>query len=193
LPGELGTAANALVARHPDCAVASDDPREGGLVHRLDTGTSGVLVAARNRRAWGEAREEFRAGRVKKEYLALVLGAPSLDQGAIEAPLATRGKRSVVDPLGRDARTEWRVEERLGARTLLRLLTSSGRMHQVRAHLAYAELPIVGDVLYGGPAEPNLIGHFLHAERLTLLGIEVSTPLPADRLTLLTRLRSSTG
>src|SRR5262249_57279514 len=157
---------------------ASEDPREGGLVHRLDTGTSGVLVAARNRDAWRATREEFRAGRVKKEYVALVAGAPSLDKGVIEAPLATRGKRSVVDPLGRDARTEWRIAERLGARTLLRLGTSTGRMHQVRAPLAHAELPIVGDTLYGGPAEPDLVGHFLHAERLTLRGIEVSAPLP---------------
>lgn len=188
-PGELGTTANALVARHPECAVASEDPREGGLVHRLDTGTSGVLVAARSREAWQATRDEFRGGRVKKEYVALVAGAPSLDQGAIEAPLATRGKRSVVDPLGREARTEWRVEERLGPHTLLRLTTSTGRMHQVRAHLAHAELPIVGDALYGGPPEAELVGHFLHAERLTLRGIEVSAPLPDDRLALLARLR----
>ena len=188
--GERGTTANALVARHPECAAASDDPREGGLVHRLDTGTSGVLVAARSPQAWQAAREEFRAGRVGKSYLALAFGSPSLDEGTIDAPLLARGKRSVVDPLGREARTEWRVEERLGGHTLLRLKTSTGRMHQVRAHLAHAELPIVGDTLYGGPPEPTLTGHFLHAERLTLRGVEVSAPLPADRAALLARLRS---
>ena len=187
--GERGTTANALVARYPECAAASEDPREGGLVHRLDTGTSGVLVAARSRGAWQAARDEFRAGRVGKIYLALVAGSPSLDQGVIDAPLLARGKRSVVDPLGREARTEWQVEERLGEYTLLRLRTSTGRMHQVRAHLGHAELPIVGDTLYGGPAEPNLVGHFLHAERLTLRGAEVSAPLPADRAALLARLR----
>ena len=189
-PGERGTTANALVARHPECAAASDDPREGGLVHRLDTGTSGVLVAARSPKAWQTAREEFRGGRVGKHYVALVAGSPSLDEGVIEAPLLARGKRSVVDPLGREARTEWQVEERLGERTLLRLRTTTGRMHQVRAHLSHAELPIVGDVLYGGPPEPALTGHFLHAERLSLRGVEVSAPLPADRAALLARLRA---
>jgi 23S rRNA pseudouridine1911/1915/1917 synthase len=188
-PGERGTTANALAARHPECAAASEDPREGGLVHRLDTGTSGVLVAARSREAWQAARDEFRAGRVGKVYVALVAGSPSLDQGTIEAPLLARGKRSVVDPLGRDARTEWQVEERLGERTLLRLRTTTGRMHQVRAHLSHAELPIIGDTLYGGPPEPDLVGHFLHAERLTLRGTEVSAPLPADRAALLAHLR----
>src|SRR6478752_6966592 len=74
-PGETGTLANALVARHPECADAGDDAREGGLAHRLDVDTSGVMVAARSRPAWQALREALRGGRAEKEYLALVTGA----------------------------------------------------------------------------------------------------------------------
>ncbi|HJZ88038.1 MAG TPA: RluA family pseudouridine synthase [Polyangia bacterium] len=190
-PAERGTVANALVARFPECADASTDPREGGLVHRLDGGTSGVLLAARSRPAWLGLREAFRSGQVEKHYLALVAGAPASEHGVIAAPLESRGRRAVVDAGGRPARTEWRVIERLaGGLTLLALSTRTGRMHQVRAHLAYAELPIVGDRLYGGPpGESGLCGHFLHAARIVLPGgRELLAPLPPDRQTLLHRL-----
>src|SRR5262249_39330718 len=81
-PGERGTVVNALVARYPECAAASADPREGGLVHRLDTLTSGVLLAARTPEAWRATREAFAGRRVDKRYLAVVTG-PVADAGDI--------------------------------------------------------------------------------------------------------------
>jgi 23S rRNA pseudouridine1911/1915/1917 synthase len=191
VPGERGTVANAIVARFPECAHASADLREGGLVHRLDGGTSGVLVAARSRAAWHELRADFRAGRVHKQYLALVRGRVSAVSGTIDAPLGSRGRRQAVDPAGRPARTEWEVAERFaGDWLLLRVRTTTGRRHQVRAHLGYAELALAGDALYGGPPCPDLVGHFLHAERLTLAdATTLSAALPPDRETVLARLR----
>src|SRR5262249_49538368 len=84
-PAEMGTAANALLARFPECASASQDPREGGLCHRLDIETSGVLLAARSREAWLRARAAFAQEEVDKRYWALVSG-PIADQGEIEIP-----------------------------------------------------------------------------------------------------------
>ena len=85
-PGETGTVANALVARYPECAGASEDSREGGLCHRLDIETSGVMVAARTREAWTAVREAFGGREVDKRYWALVTG-PLADEGEIDLPL----------------------------------------------------------------------------------------------------------
>jgi 23S rRNA pseudouridine1911/1915/1917 synthase len=169
---ETGTYANALVARFPACASAGKDPREAGLVHRLDAGTSGIIVAARSRAAWEEIRAGFSS--VTKTYLALVAGAVA-------------GGGQIVEPIGdQPAATRYVVERAIGDRTLLRCTLSAGRMHQVRVHLAGIGHPIVGDATYGGPPEPRIDGHFLHALRVELpelVGIEA--PLPADRAALL--------
>ncbi|MBE7454806.1 MAG: RluA family pseudouridine synthase [Kofleriaceae bacterium] len=182
--GELGTAASGLVALHPECAAVADDPRDGGLVHRLDRGTSGLLVAARTRAAWQALRAAFADRRVDKTYLALVEAAPV--SRACEAPLAQRGRRVVVDHTdGLDAHTAWEVVARLGARCLVRCTATTGRMHQVRVHLATCGAPIVGDTLYGGQPLPTLVGFFLHAEQLTLPTargpLTIVAPLPPDR------------
>lgn len=197
--GELGTAASGLVALHPECAAVADDPRDGGLVHRLDRGTSGLLVAARTRAAWQALRAAFADRRVDKTYLALVEAAPV--SRACEAPLAQRGRRVVVDHTdGLDARTAWEVVARLGARCLVRCTATTGRMHQVRVHLATCGAPIVGDTLYGGGPLPGLIEFFLHAERLTLpprpghaAPLTVTAPLPPDREAVLAALAAPAG
>lgn len=183
--GELGTAANGIVHLYPECASVGDDPRDGGLVHRLDIGTSGALAAARSRAAWTALRAAFHEGRVEKEYLALVEGAP-VSRGC-DLPLAQRGKRVVVDLAeGLEAHTEWEVvAHHHGDRHLLRCRATTGRMHQIRAHLAHCGAPIVGDELYGGRPFPGLVGFFLHAAvlRIPLAGrtITVEAPLPPDR------------
>lgn len=150
--GERGTAANAIAARYPECAGASEDPREGGLGHRLDTGTSGVLLAARDRAAWLALRAALRAPDCQKRYLAEVWGHPPGD-GQISAAIGRRGRRGAKVQLdgGRNplpAQTRWSVLTRRRDTSLLEARLHAGRAHQVRAHLAAAGFPIVGDDRY---------------------------------------------
>ena len=160
--GERGTLANAIAARFPECADASDDVREGGAAHRLDTDTSGVILFARSHEAWSALRGAFGSGQVNKEYLALVVGHPRAQ--VIDAALAHAGKRVRVRDDGQAATTTISVLEQGEEVALIRAITSTGRMHQVRAHLAHVGHPLVGDVLYGGPPAPT--GHLLHAWKI---------------------------
>lgn len=184
-PGEQGTVANALVARYPECAQASEDPREGGLCHRLDVETSGVLLAARTKEAWQAVRAAFDAREVDKHYLALVQG-PLADDGEIDVPLA-HAKDHVRPALtggGREAVSRFRVLARRGALALVEVQILTGVLHQVRAHLACVGAPLVGDARYGGPDAKDLGRFFLHAARLGLrhpdtgAQLEVRSPLP---------------
>lgn len=190
LPGETGTVANALVARYPECVAAGLDEREGGLCHRLDTETSGVLLAARTRAAWEKMREAFSGNGADKRYLALVTG-PLADEGEIELPLAHHGER--VRPAAgggddaREAHSLFTVKARSGEYALVEVQILTGVMHQVRAHLAAVGAPIVGDSLYGGREEPGLGRFFLHARSLQVKHpvtgetLKVESPLP-DKL-----------
>jgi 23S rRNA pseudouridine1911/1915/1917 synthase len=180
--GERGTAANAIVARWPECAAIGDDPRDGGLVHRLDIGTSGALVAARSAAAYRALRDAFGQGLVDKEYVAITEGRPvSRD---CDAPLVQRGDHVRVDHTdGLPAYTSFVVERANDRHALVRCSAQTGRMHQVRAHLAHVGAPIAGDTLYGGKPLGDHQGFFLHAARIALpLGNEkvvVEAPLPA--------------
>lgn len=183
--GELGTVANALAFRFPECVAIGDDPRDGGLVHRLDIGTSGVLVAARTPEAYRALRAAFGSGMVIKHYLAITDGRPAARE--CDAPLAQRGKRVVVDAAeGLPAYTEIAVEHAVPGHARVRCIARTGRMHQVRAHLAHVGSPISGDTLYGGAPLIGQNGFFLHALSITLpigrepLVIEAAIP---DRFT----------
>jgi 23S rRNA pseudouridine1911/1915/1917 synthase len=184
--GERGTAANALVARFPECVAASPDAREGGLGHRLDNDTSGVLLAARSRAAWEALRAALRGPTCEKTYLAEVVGAPP-DAGAETAPIGRAGRRGARVRVGAGrqplaARTDWQVVERRGATTLVRARLHAGRAHQVRAHLAAAGFPIVGDAVYGAGADASRPGAGgvtlrLHAHTLALRHPTTGAPL----------------
>jgi 23S rRNA pseudouridine1911/1915/1917 synthase len=206
-PGEGGTLANAVVARWPECAAASPEPREGGAVQRLDTDTSGCVAFARDREAWEALHRELQERRVEKIYLALVAGRVAAG-GVTSVPLAQRGGRAVPAPDAlagdrlrakglrpREAETRWEVVRRFERHTLLRVRILTGVTHQIRAHLAHLGHPVAGDPLYGGEgaALPGLARQFLHAARLALEApgggrIEVESPLPRDLQRVLDRL-----
>jgi 23S rRNA pseudouridine1911/1915/1917 synthase len=197
--GEAGTLANAVVARYPECAEASLDPREGGAAQRLDLDTSGCVLFARDRGAWERLRDQLRRRVVEKVYLALVCGRVTTG-GVCTVPLAQRGGKVVPAPdqvaeerlrekglSPRPAETRFEVERRFARHTLLRVRIVTGVTHQIRAHLAWLGFPVAGDQLYGGEASalPGLDRHFLHAARL---GVEspdggrvvVESPLPPE-------------
>ncbi len=190
-PSETGTVANALIARYPECATASEDSREGGLCHRLDVETSGVLLAARTRSAWEAMRRAFTEQAVDKRYLALVSG-PLGDSGEVEVPLrhhprhADRVEPALDGEGGRDARSEFTVLARAGDFSLVEVRIHTGVLHQVRAHLAAIGAPIVGDGLYGGRPLEGLARFFLHARSLEVRHpetgerIRVESPLPHE-------------
>lgn len=199
---EPGAAVARLLAALPDAerdahALAADAL---WLVHRLDVGTSGVVLLARDEDAHRELVRALGARRVAKTYLALVWGRPHPAEGSWTFPLGpdrSDRRRMRVDPAGRAAATAYRVAGRGPGVSLVRLEPATGRTHQIRVHLAHAGHPVVGDDLYGGPRhrgvrDPALRrlldpGHtLLHAWRVhlpaTAAGPEliVTAPLPAD-------------
>lgn len=169
-----GTLVNAVVGRiTADTGRAASRP---GIVHRLDKDTSGVLVVAKNDTAHLALSRQIQAQKFGKEYLALVWGDPGGTPAIVEAPLLrdpSDRRRMVVRAGGRESTTRF---ERIAAwasraerRTLLRVRPVTGRTHQIRAHLAYARLPIVGDPVYGKRGDQSELGRqFLHAWRLTV-------------------------
>jgi 23S rRNA pseudouridine1911/1915/1917 synthase len=194
-PGETGTAANGLVGRFPELASVGPAQREGGLVHRLDTDTSGLLLAARTDAAHQLLRAQFSARTVDKGYLALAQGEIHAG-GEIDLPLAhdpgdSRRVRAASDPdwaalhNARPALTRFTPLERRGGLTLLEVEIATGVLHQIRAHLAFIGHPLAGDPLYGGPPLPGLARHFLHAARLGFTHpdgsrVRYESPLPAE-------------
>ena len=181
-PGERGTLAGALLARYPECVAAGGEPREAGMAHRLDRDTSGLVVAARSPGAWAALRGSFQRGDVRKGYIAVVTGelraALEIDLSLVHDP-GDRRRMKVATPTEREsgrgsrggrvleAWTRCTPLSSRGGLSLVWVETRTGRMHQVRVHLAQAGHPLLGDLLYGGPEAPlDATGHFLHAARL---------------------------
>ncbi|AKU89763.1 RluA family pseudouridine synthase [Vulgatibacter incomptus] len=190
--GERGTLANALAGRWPECASASRDPREGGVAHRLDTPTSGLVVAARDRASWESLRRQFSERTVRKEYLALASGRLS-GPVMVDTPIAGQGRMRAVEDEGlvesgeaREAHTRVVVERAFDRWTLVRCVITTGVMHQIRVHLAHLGCPVAGDDRYGGPSPEGLERLFLHSAALgfdhpvTGERLEFESPLPSD-------------
>lgn len=147
------TLADGLVAFDPRLAAVGGEGR-AGLVHRLDKGTSGLLVVARTPEAHRRLQEQFRARTVDKRYLAITWGRPRADEGEIEQPVGrdprSRVRMSTRAPRGRPARSLWRKLDEVRGFALLEVTILTGRTHQVRVHLAALGHPIVGDTTYAG-------------------------------------------
>lgn len=214
---ETNTLANAMVARYPETAEIGPNPLFPALVHRLDTDTSGVLLAARTERAYAALRHQFQTRQVRKEYCALVLGHPP-DRGILEHYLAhdpaRPGHMLVRLPLRKEessrarhskkrmrwmrAVTEYQVSATIGNFALLKVTIRTGVTHQIRCQLAAAGFPIVNDILYGGPCLDGLswqARHFLHASAVecrhpfTEVPMRIEAPWPQKWQEAIERLR----
>lgn len=180
--------------------------RRPGIVHRLDRGTSGVLVCAKDEPTLVGLQAQFAAHRIRRRYLAVVEGSPP-ETGTLCTPYGrhpTDRRRFTGRAGSRRAVTHFAVAERLPGAALLRIELETGRTHQIRVHLSEAGYPVLGDPLYGRSRSPRLrqLGRALgrqalHAEMLGFLhpifGCSMSwtAPLPPDLTELLCRLRSA--
>ncbi len=184
---QVPTVAGYLLGAYPEMALLPRGHLEAGLVHRLDTGTSGVLVAARTPAAYATLRAAFRAGSVGKRYLAIVRG-DLLRGGSLSVPLVRSGPRGRqvvpwrpgLKERPQPAITYLRPVRRLGGMTLLAIKIVTGVRHQIRAHLAALGYPVVGDRLYGDRSEgaAQTTALMLHCHKL-------SFPHPTERKPLL--------
>jgi 23S rRNA pseudouridine1911/1915/1917 synthase len=185
-PGHTsGTVVHGLVG----VAEGGEEARRG-IVHRLDRGTSGLLVVAKSDAAYERLVEAVRRRKLEREYAALVRGRPRSRRGTIDAPIgrdrADPLRRSLDTDSPRDAVTHFELVELLREHALLRVRLETGRTHQIRVHLAAIELAVSGDRQYGVAGDLGLERQFLHAARLafdhpiTRERLEVESPLPPD-------------
>ena len=202
-----GTLANAILYHFPELAVL---PR-AGLVHRIDKGTTGLLVVARNEHARSKLIRALECHAVSRCYLAVVDGIP-ISGGTLDQPIGRHPRnrlRMAGNLNGKPAVTHYRVEEKFRAHALLSVELETGRTHQIRVHLSWAGYPLVGDALYGrrlripagasGKFAETLRGfkrQALHARSLTLThprtgeSLNWKSPVPPDLVQLLSTFRS---
>lgn len=169
-------------------AFAKSNGKRPRLVHRLDSGTSGVIVAGRTKPAAAALSGAFESRDVKKSYVALVSGAvPPGDEGTFKARISRvdddRGSKIIAGMKnGKEAVTDWRVAARWDGYALMLLFPRTGRMHQLRVHLAHAGCPILGDHIYGEKTNaPRLMLHaeslrFPHPETSEMMTLEAELP-----------------
>lgn len=167
-----GTLVNALLFHCHDLSGIGGVMRPG-IVHRLDKGTSGLMVVAKSDAAHQGLAAQFSRHEVTKSYLALVYGNVRGEEGSCDAPVgrdvADRKKMSTRSRRGKEARTHWRALEYYGVATLLQVDIETGRTHQIRVHLQHAGYPIVGDAVYGGNQRASGLSNTLLRARLKAL------------------------
>jgi 23S rRNA pseudouridine1911/1915/1917 synthase len=212
-----GTLASAL-AHHFGQLSQRGGPTRPGIVHRLDRDTSGVIVVAKNDQTHDALAAQFKARRVQKEYLAIVVGVPDRDRDLVEQPIGphpTRREMKAIrhgHPTSRQAATFYEVMERFVGYALLRAMPKTGRTHQIRIHLAHIGCPVLCDRLYGGraslseselmlpprlaPSDSRLLDRqALHAHQLMFThptsgeAVSFTAPLPPDMAQTLDALR----
>jgi len=177
---QTGTLVNALLHHDEELRFL---PR-AGIVHRLDKDTSGIMVVTKNEFSYLNLVSQLKERKVKRHYLAIVVGEP-LSGLTINEPIGRHPKlrtKQAVTEAGKEAITNFKIQERMGGYTLLNVSLETGRTHQIRVHLAFINFPILGDSVYGGrkkfvagttEAEKKEILKFprqaLHAEKLEFI------------------------
>ena len=187
-----GTLVAGLLARYPELGSVGTRDRPG-IVHRLDKGTSGLLVVARTNEAYRALTAQLKERSVGRRYTAMVWGRVEAPAGLVDAPVGRAARdptRMSVSARGRDARTRYEVVRRFSepaGATLVWCQLETGRTHQIRVHLAAIGHPVLGDRRYGGARSARLAGRpFLHAASLAfdhpVTGERLSfeSPLPSD-------------
>jgi 23S rRNA pseudouridine1911/1915/1917 synthase len=174
-----GTLVDALLAMGMPLA-SGDDPERPGIVHRLDRGTSGLLVVAKTALALRELRRQFDERTVSRRYWALVDGVPSVSEAVIDAPIARHPHdrtRFQTAPQGRPARSHYSVRESYGRASSVDVRLETGRTHQVRVHMAALGHPVCGDRVYGASLA---LARYLGLERPALHAAHLGFAHPRD-------------
>ena len=187
-----GTLVNGLAAQFPDLREIGD-PTRLGLVHRLDKGTSGLLIVARTPEALENLKFQMQERHVHRQYFAIIAGHVESNKGVVDAPLGRDPKnplkRAVINS-GKYARTHYEIDQKYESPfkvSMLNCRLETGRTHQIRVHLAAIGHPVLGDELYGGRSSFNIENRLaLHAQMLTFLHpktknlMNFESPLPAE-------------
>lgn len=194
---EKDTLVDWLLEKYPQIKDVGDDPLRPGVVHRLDKDTSGLLIVAKNQKAFEYFKKQFQERKIEKKYLALVVGRPKEDKGLIVKSI-TRSKRNprkrtvLLDQNAKSAKTEYQVlktyQIEKNIYSLLEVQIHTGRTHQIRVHLSSFGYPVAGDKEYKHKRQPcpeNLNRQFLHAYHLKFYlfngkMIKLKSNLPAD-------------
>ena len=196
-----GTLVNALLYHIKDLSGINGTLRPG-IVHRIDKDTTGLLVVAKNDIAHKSLSEQIKQKICKRIYVALVHGAPHMQEGEVITHIGRSNKDRklmavVGDNEGREALTHYKVLEKFGAYTLMQFELQTGRTHQIRVHSKYLNIPIVGDFVYSAPKNPFKVqSQLLHAQKLILIHprtnekMEFVAPLPQEFEQVLSKLRA---
>lgn len=184
------TLADWLLKSRPEVRGVGDSSERPGIVHRLDKETSGLILVAKNQKAFDYLKNLFQSRRIKKTYLAWVSGEPKPKEGTINKPIGLKAgtiKHSIYSQkMSKPAITDYRVikteKTPEGIFSLLEVLPKTGRTHQIRVHLKSIGNPVMGDTLYG-PKNQNFGRLMLHAYSLefknmdgNMLKLEVEPP-----------------
>jgi 23S rRNA pseudouridine1911/1915/1917 synthase len=194
-PGNYGgTLVNALLFHCGELSGVGGEMKPG-IVHRIDKGTSGLLVVAKDDAAHRSLAKQFKDKTIKRVYVALVKGSVELDNGIIELPIGRhirdRKKMAVKFEASKEALTRYKVLKRFEGFTVLELMLGTGRTHQIRVHMSYIGHPLIGDATYGSRAP---IGRpALHAKTIGFMHpvtrkyMEFTSELPADMKEIIAR------
>jgi 23S rRNA pseudouridine1911/1915/1917 synthase len=191
-----GTLVNALLYYCKTLSNVGGESRPG-IVHRIDKGTSGLLVVAKNDMAHRELAQQFKERKVKRKYIAFVKGVVELDNGKIELPIGRHPrspkKMAVAFSQSKTASTTYSVLHRFSGCTMVEIRPDTGRTHQIRVHMAYLDHPLLGDAQYG-KADDAIDRPALHAGWIsfhhprTNESLEFEIPMPADMMKVMSEL-----